>query len=89
MSHSHGIALEAVLSAPSDVYSLRLVLCAVAEERCRGMRTPVWRDGKTPDWYRDVAKGCLVTSPIYRTRSIIDLDQVLTLPEPANAAFYF
>ena len=35
-----------------------------------------------------------VTTPIYRTRSIIDLDrskivQVLTLPEPANAAFYF
>jgi len=39
-------------------------------------------------------KHWVVTSPIYRTRSIIDLDrskivQVLTLLEPANAACYF
>ena len=63
MSHSHGIALETALSAPADVYSLGLVLWAVAEERWRGMRTPVWRDGKTPDWYRDVVERCLVFAP--------------------------
>ncbi|KIM37914.1 hypothetical protein M413DRAFT_448181 [Hebeloma cylindrosporum] len=49
----------------SDVYSLGLVLWAVAEERWRGMRPPVWREGilTTPDWYRDVVRRCLALSP--------------------------
>ena len=78
MSHSwHGINFEPVLSAPADIYSLGLVLCAVAEERWRGMPTPVWREGKTPNWYRDIVKRCLVFVPEARPSAI----EVLSLLE--------
>ena len=26
------------------------------------MCTPMWRDGKTPDWYQDIVKCCLVSA---------------------------
>lgn len=60
MFWSHGLTFESVLSTPADVYSLGLVLWAVAEERWMGMPTPVWRAGKTPNCYRDIVKRCLV-----------------------------
>jgi serine/threonine protein kinase len=81
MSHSHGIPFELVVSAPADVYSLGLVLWAVAEERWGGIRTPVWRDGKTPDWYRDIVKRCLVLAPEARPSAI----EVLSLLERERA----
>jgi serine/threonine protein kinase len=81
MSHSHGIPFELVVSAPADVYSLGLVLWAVAEERWGGIRTPVWRDGKTPDWYRDIVKRCLVLAPEARPSAI----EVLSLLEQERA----
>lgn len=46
------------LSAPADVYSLGLLLSAVAEEKWGEMRTPTWRGG-TPEWYRDIVNRCL------------------------------
>jgi serine/threonine protein kinase len=67
--HNDGITLESVLSTPADVYSLGLVLWAVAEEKWRGMRTPVWREEKTPDWYRDIVTICLDLSPEARPSS--------------------
>ena len=63
MYNIHGNPLETVLSATADVYSLGLVLWAVVEERWEGMRTLVWRGGKTPEWYRDIVKRCLALAP--------------------------
>ena len=81
MFHSHGIAFELVLSALADIYSLGLVLWAVVEERWSGTRTPVWRDGKTPEWYRYIVKRCLVLAPEARPSAT----EVLSLLEREGA----
>ena len=52
-------AFESLLTAAADVYSLGLLLYAVAEEKSRIVWPLVWRDGKTPDWYRDAVHRCL------------------------------
>ena len=70
MFWSYGLTFESVLTAPADVYSLGLVLWAVAEERWMGMPTPVWRAGKTPNWYRDIVKRCLVLDSEARPSAI-------------------
>ncbi|KIM43843.1 hypothetical protein M413DRAFT_443723 [Hebeloma cylindrosporum] len=75
------IPIEDVLSAPADVYSLGLVLWTVAEERWEGTRTPVWREGKTPNWYRDIVNRCLVLSPEARPSA----SEVLSLLEREGA----
>jgi serine/threonine protein kinase len=77
----HGITFESVLTTPADVYSLGLVLWAVAEETWRRMPTPLWREGKTPNWYRDIVKRCLVLAPEARPSAI----EVLSLLEREGA----
>lgn len=81
MIWSHGLTFESVLSTPADVYSLGLVLWAVAEERWMGMPTPVWRAGKTPNCYRDIVKRCLVLDSEARPSAI----EVLSLLEGEGA----
>ena len=58
MARDHTTPFESVLTAPTDVYSLGLVLWAVAEEKYRVARPLVRRD-KTPKWYIDIVQSCL------------------------------
>jgi serine/threonine protein kinase len=56
---NHDTTLESVLTGPADVYSLGLVLYAVAQEKVHGVRPPLWRDRRVPCWHRDVVRRCL------------------------------
>lgn len=68
--HEHGASFESVLTAQADIYSLGVTLWAVAEEKWRGTRSPVWRDGIMPAWCRDIVHKCLLTDPLMRPSSM-------------------
>ena len=53
------IIFESLLTAAADVYSLGLLLYAVAEEKSRIVWPLVWRSGETPDWYSAIVRQCL------------------------------
>jgi serine/threonine protein kinase len=55
-----------MLSGPSDVYSLGLVLYALTQENVLGVHVPLWEFGNVPSWYRDVVQGCLQLDPSAR-----------------------
>jgi serine/threonine protein kinase len=50
---------ESLLTPTADIYSLGLLLYAVAEEKSRIVWPLVWRGGTTPDWYSDIVRQCL------------------------------
>jgi hypothetical protein len=54
---------ESLLTAAADIYSLGLVLYAVAEEKSTIALPLVWRGGQTPKWYEDTIQRCLVEEP--------------------------
>ena len=62
--------LELVLNGPSDIYSLGLILYALAEEKADAARIPLWRDGSTPGWYRDIVQRCLHLDPVARPSAV-------------------
>jgi serine/threonine protein kinase len=62
----HTATFESVLTGPADIYSLGLMLCAVSQEKVRGVRPPVWRDQRIPGWYRDIVHRCLTLDPAAR-----------------------
>ncbi|KAF8195114.1 kinase-like domain-containing protein [Pholiota molesta] len=57
---------ESLLSGPSDVYSLGIVLYALTQENVRGVRVPTWKFGNVPSWYRDIVERCLHLDPSSR-----------------------
>jgi Protein kinase domain len=62
-NNSHHVALESLLTGPGDVYSLGLVLWAIAEERWRVERPPVWRNSRIPPWYIELVERCVALDP--------------------------
>ncbi|KAF9483175.1 kinase-like protein [Pholiota conissans] len=64
--------LESLFSGPADMYSLGLILYALAIENVSGVRTPVWSDGQgsAPNWYRDLVESCLVLDPFERPSAV-------------------
>ena len=64
--NSHHITLDTLLTAPADVYSLGLVLWAIAEEKWRVERPPVWRNSRIPQWYIELVERCVVLNPEVR-----------------------
>jgi serine/threonine protein kinase len=62
----HTATFESVSTGPADIYSLGLVLYAVSQEKSHGVRPPVWRDQRTPGWYRDIVQRCLTLDPAAR-----------------------
>ena len=66
----HDTAIESLFTAAADIFSLGLMLYAVAEEKSRIVRPLVWREGKTPDWYRGIVQRCLVKEPEDRPSAV-------------------
>ncbi|KAF8528596.1 kinase-like domain-containing protein [Gautieria morchelliformis] len=61
--NSHCVALDSLFTGPADVYSLGLVLWAIAEEKYRVERPPVWRNSRIPLWYIELVERCVVLDP--------------------------
>jgi serine/threonine protein kinase len=74
--HGHETACQPLPTAAADVYSLGLILHAVAEEKSSCERPPLWRDGKTPSFYREIVQRCLAEDPAARP-SIVEVLSVL------------
>jgi tRNA A-37 threonylcarbamoyl transferase component Bud32 len=62
----HTATFESVSTGPTDIYSLGIMLYAVSQEKTRGVRPPVWRDQRTPGWYRYIVQRCLTLDPAAR-----------------------
>jgi serine/threonine protein kinase len=68
--HDHDTTLESILTGPADVYSLGLVLYAVAQEKAHGVRPPLMWDRRVPCWYRGVVQRCLHLDPAARPSAL-------------------
>jgi len=62
--------IVSLFTAAADIFSLGLILYAVAEEKSRVVQPLVWREGKTPEWYRGIVQRCLVKEPEDRPSAV-------------------
>lgn len=66
----HDTAFESLLTAAADVFSLGVMLYAVAEEKSRVVWPLVWQDEQIPHWYRDIVQRCIVKEPGNRPSAV-------------------